>query len=119
MNGFFQLNFVRASQAVVTFPLVALCNFSRVLPSCFIYVSSSLQLALRPFFSLHSLISPVSQDKRELRVAVELQTGCHGDCQRLCVSPVCVCVCVTCNNGSSIRAWEAHSIMSQKLLEVN
>lgn len=36
-----------------------------------------------------SLISPVFGDKRELRVAVELQTGCHGDCQRLCV---CMCV---------------------------
>lgn len=62
------------------------------LPLCFIYVSSSLQLALLPFFPLRSLISPVFQDKRELRVAVELQTGCHGDCQRLCVSTVCVFV---------------------------
>lgn len=60
MNGFFQLNFVRASQPVVTFPLVALCNFSRVLPSCFIYVSSSLQLALRPFFFPSTPLSPQS-----------------------------------------------------------
>lgn len=42
--------------------------------------------------SSFSLISPVFGDKRELRVAVELQTGCHGDCQRLCV---CVCMCVS------------------------
>lgn len=59
-----------------------------VLPSLFMYASASIwPCALS---SLLSLISLVSQDKRELRVAVELQTGCHGDCQRLCDSTACV-----------------------------
>lgn len=58
-----------------------------------------------PPFSFLCLIFPVFQDKGELSVAVELQTGCHGDCQRLCVSVGCVCVCV------SVSMCMSHAIL--------
>lgn len=49
-------------------------------------------------------ISLVFQDKREPRVAVKLQRGCHGDCQS-------VCVCESHGNGSRVQAWVAHSVV--------
>lgn len=69
----------------------AVCRSSPVL----IYVCT-----LQPSFSLalfppSAPLSPWSLKTKGNWVAVELQTGCHGDCQRLC--DYCVCVA---HNGS-------------------
>jgi hypothetical protein len=53
----------------------------------FYLLFTSLQ-SLQPTSSPSLLLSLVFQDKREPRVAVELQPGCHGDCQSVCVTVI-------------------------------
>lgn len=77
-------------------------------------------------------LPPWSLKTKGNSVDVELQTGCHGDCQRLFVSPACVrvpcvcacvflCACVACSKGSGIGGTAALHVVPvpRKPLQVN